>query len=160
MDKITWTALFRYWICCLPANPHLHGSLICGVKCVSGSVTNCGAELRTRFLKLFLFIWMFPLPLPAPQIIFLIFSEKQRWANKWCKRKNVPVRRSYFCLQIQWMNCPPGCREKPRSDISNECRRETTAPLLPERGHGCEIFQPPWSWRLGQRSFVEPWEGL
>lgn len=46
------------------ANPHLHGSLICGVKRVFGSVTYCGTELGARFLKLFLFIGMCSLPSP------------------------------------------------------------------------------------------------
>lgn len=72
VDEITWAALFRHWICCLPANPHLHGSLICGVKCVSGSVIFCAAELRTRFFKLFLFIRTLPPP-PCPKLSSLLF---------------------------------------------------------------------------------------
>lgn len=94
---------------------------------------------------------MFPLPSPSlhPKLSSWLFSEKQRWANKWCKRKNLPARRSYFWLQIQWMNCPPACREKPRSDISNECRRETTAPPPSWKG--------PWTWNLSTSLELEAW---
>lgn len=132
-----------------------------------------------HFLKLFLFIWMFPLPSPSlhPKLSSWFFSEKQRWANKWCKRKNLPARRSCFWLQIQWMNCPPACREKPRSDISNECRRETTAPPFLKGAMDVKSFNllgagglgrdPLWSpgkgfspWFGGCSLCLEPWNGI
>lgn len=101
-----------------------------------------------------------PLPPPPHPKWSSWFFKKQRWANKWHKRKICQWEETVFDWRGSGWTVHQLVEKSQEQTFKTCVAGKPLAPPLPERARSREISKPRWRWRVGQRSFLELEEGI